>query len=350
MASGKSGKSGLKLTRQVNADGVKEKTHVEIPPEEIIIVEGANPRIFGAQDEDLDSLMEDIILHGQTGDVTVVLDGKGRPECRGMGGRRVRAILAINEAKLIDPPLMVRCQVAKMDDRTAFLRAFSENEERKSPSIADQAAAVRRMIDEYGMSQAEVLEKVFHNRRSAPWVSQLVTISGLPITLLRRVHAGEIGFQAAYELSQMDKDDRKWILEDISACGEKITPEAIRRRMKDKADATGESPVGAGSPETVEIGTEGQPHAEVEEETEEAPESAEPPKKKRGRPSKASKGETTSRSIKDVRAFFTSQAAVAEGEDADVWQELAGYFLDWIDGKFGDRKMATCARTACGLK
>ena len=341
----KENESMARLTREVMAEGKTITEGLMIPPEELIF--GDNSRRYDPEQEVDDELMLSILSDGQIGDVLVRLNDQRQPVVVA-GEQRVRAILKANTSGLADPPLKVRCTVRDLDEAAAFTLSIAENERRYKPSPADQAYAVKRLVDGLGKTQEEA-GKVFG--KSQTWVSEMLTIAGLPSAILKRVHSGEIAAVSALALAGLDKPTRKVVVARLDEEGVKITADAIEQVVEpytNSGEAAAES--------------DAYHHVSAGEEVEATPDGSEPVvaeptppvKKKRGRPKKTHAEKVASKSkkalsLKAVHAFFVSQSQPAEGEDQDVYQELCAAIVEWMDHKIADRTLAARMKTACGL-
>jgi ParB-like chromosome segregation protein Spo0J len=281
-----------------------------------------------------------------------------------VGEQRVKAILQVN-ASGVQPPLKVRCTIRDLDEAAAFALSVAENDARNKPSTADHAYAVKTLIEEYGKTQAEVAA-IYGASQS--WVSNILSISTLPVAALKRIHNGEITYDAAVLLAGLDKTTQKFVLGSAGEVEGKLDLEAVQNALdvlsgeiegtpftKRDGGLPGEEYEAATSLKTEQeelLVTDNSEAEQVEEAEAEAvvPKSA----KKRGRPrmTKTQKAEKKAKkplSLKAVRAFFEDQAKPAEGEEASVWNELCGGFGEWMDHRFGDRAMIGRGKTACGL-
>ena len=368
----KENESMARLTREVMAEGKTITEGLMIPPEELIF--GDNSRRYDPEQEVDDELMLSILSDGQIGDVLVRLNDQRQPVVVA-GEQRVRAILKANTSGLADPPLKVRCTVRDLDEAAAFTLSIAENERRYKPSPADQAYAVKRLVDGLGKTQEEA-GKVFG--KSQTWVSEMLTIAGLPSAILKRVHSGEIAAVSALALAGLDKPTRKVVVARLDEEGVKITADAIEQVVEELSqvdEASEEEQAASAKYGKVEVVAESYTnsgeaaaesdayhHVSAGEEVEATPDGSEPViaeptppvKKKRGRPKKthAEKVATKSKkalSLKAVHAFFVAQSQPAEGEDQDVYQELCAAIVEWMDHKIADRTLAARMKTACGL-
>ena len=93
------------------------------------------------------------------------------------GERRFRAAL---EAGLEEVPAIVR----ELSDRQVREVALIENLQREDLNPVDAAEGLRQLIDEYGMTQEEVAQRL---GKSRPWVANLLRLLSLPQPILDMV-------------------------------------------------------------------------------------------------------------------------------------------------------------------
>jgi ParB family chromosome partitioning protein len=335
----------------VAGDAIKMAGAFEVDPQEIIINADDDMRKFPPAASELDDLIGSICAEGQHQPVLCRRTEENRLRLV-VGFQRLRAILAINESGLhiVDGeavPLRVKVIVEDKDDPAAFLASVAENVQRREASAVDLAYSIDRLMTEFGKSQAEVARLLKCNQST---VSELHTLLNLPVAAQRRVHKGEIGAWAAIELAKLDPGDRRSLMEEMDQDKAAYTITEIRRRrrvQKAEDETMGAGEEMAEEPETAaEESTEGQPEGEPEQETgepegQDQAEAAEeqPAKRKRGRP-KREEGAVRSRTAKEIRLFWESQAEVGEEEEATDYHKFARDVVKFLDGKLSDGQMA----------
>ena len=150
-------------------------------------------------DEDAAGLAESVRAQGLLQPVVVRPVDRGRYELIA-GERRWRAARA---AGLPTVPALVR----EADDRETLLLGLVENVARKDLSPVEEARAYAVLIDEFGLSLAEVAERV---GRSKPLVSNRMRLLDLPDDVLELVDDGQLSEgHARAVLGVRDHDARR---------------------------------------------------------------------------------------------------------------------------------------------
>ncbi len=98
------------------------------------------------------------------------------------GERRWRA------AKMVDLPT-VPCLVHNLDDLRTLMLALIENLQREDLNAVEQARAYRQMIEEFGMTQEEVADRL---GRSRPAVANCLRLLSLPAEVQEAVTSGAL--------------------------------------------------------------------------------------------------------------------------------------------------------------
>jgi ParB family chromosome partitioning protein len=132
-------------------------------------------------EEAIAALAESVRAQGVVQPVVVRPLGEGRWELVA-GERRWRAA---RRAGLATVPALVR----ETDERESLLLALVENVAREDLSAVEEARAYAVLQDEFGLSLAEVAERV---GRSKPSVSNRLRLLELPDDVLRLVEAGRL--------------------------------------------------------------------------------------------------------------------------------------------------------------
>ena len=148
----------------------------------------AQPRSLFEQ-EKIDELADSIREHGVLSPLTVRSVGDGYYQIVA-GERRWRAARA---AGLTEIP--VRIVVA--DDRKALELAMVENLQRENLSPVEEARGYRALMDEFGMTQEDVAQRV---SKSRPAVANALRLLSLPAELIELVGSGELSAGSARAL------------------------------------------------------------------------------------------------------------------------------------------------------
>jgi ParB family transcriptional regulator, chromosome partitioning protein len=137
------------------------------------------------------------------------------------GERRLRAVRRLGWTEV---PAVVR----ELDDRAMLVLAIVENVQRADLSPLEEAAAYRRLMDEFGFTQAEVAESVGRERST---VANLLRLLALPASVQRMVNQGELSMGHARALLGLE-DERE--IADLArqAAVEGMTVRAVEERVR----------------------------------------------------------------------------------------------------------------------
>ncbi|HWF43226.1 MAG TPA: ParB/RepB/Spo0J family partition protein [Candidatus Kapabacteria bacterium] len=131
----------------------------------------------------LDELTQSIREHGVIQAVTVRKAGPGRYELIS-GERRIRAAI---EAGLTEIPVYV---IEAEGDRKMLELAIIENVQRLQFNPIEEAEAYQRLIEDCGLTQEEVAEKIAKDRTT---VANFIRLLRLPEPIKDSLRAGELG-------------------------------------------------------------------------------------------------------------------------------------------------------------
>ena len=174
-------------------------------------------------DEALDELVESVRVHGVIQPIVVRRVGRGYELI--MGARRLRAATA---AKLDTVPAIIR----DVTDEEMLCLALVENVQREDLNPIDKATAYKRLMDEFGLTQEKLAERVGQNRAT---IANMVRLLGLPQsiqTVLARgdISAGHAKALLALESSrQQEEMCRRVVKEDLSV---RATEKAVERVLQ----------------------------------------------------------------------------------------------------------------------
>jgi len=144
----------------------------------------------------IDELADSIREHGVLSPLIVRTMGDGFYQIIA-GERRWRAA---REAGIIELP--VRIVVA--DDKTALELAMVENLQREDLSPIEEARGYRALMEEFGMTQEEVAQKV---SKSRPAVANALRLLSLPAELMELILRGELSAGSARALLALKSDE-----------------------------------------------------------------------------------------------------------------------------------------------
>jgi ParB family chromosome partitioning protein len=124
----------------------------------------------------------------------------------------------------------VSAVIRDVDDRTMLVLALIENLQREDLSPLDEAHAYRRLVDEFGLTQAQVAERVGRDRST---VTNTIRLLGLPEPVLALLAEGKI--TAGHARALLGLSDVKRVIElarSAAAAGLSVreVEERVRRR------------------------------------------------------------------------------------------------------------------------
>lgn len=144
------------------------------------------------------------------------------------GERRWRAVRRLGWAEV---PVVVR----ELDDRAMLVLAIVENVQRADLSPLEEATAYRRLMDDFGFTQAEVAESVGRERST---VANLLRLLALPASVQRMVSDGALGMGHARALLGLE-DERELAALARQAVSEGMTVRAVEERVRARRPAGG---------------------------------------------------------------------------------------------------------------
>lgn len=137
------------------------------------------------------------------------------------GERRWRAS---QMAGLTEVPVVVK----DVSDAVAFALALIENIQRQDLNPVEEAMAYRRLMDEFGFTQAELAEQVGKSRSA---IANSVRLLGLPEAVLAYLSSGELTSGHARALLTLDEADAIALAEEIIEGA--LTVRAAEHRVKE---------------------------------------------------------------------------------------------------------------------
>lgn len=173
----------------------------------------------GFDEQSFAALVESVRQHGVLQPVIVreALDGYHLIA----GGRRVRAAQLAGLERI---PAIVR----QADDHTQLVLALVENIQRADLGPLEEAAAFRRLIDDFGLSQERVAEQVGRSRSS---VANTLRLLHLAEAVQQALGAGRISEGHARALGGLDLGAQTRVLDVVLSRGFSVrdTEEMVRR-------------------------------------------------------------------------------------------------------------------------
>ena len=161
------------------------------------------------------------------------------------GERRWRAVRRLGWTEV---PVVPK----EVDDRAMLVLAVVENVQRADLSPVEEAAAYRRMIDDFGFTQRRVAETVGRERST---VANLLRLLQLPVTVQRMVDEGALSMGHARALLGLsDERGIRSLAREIVQSG--LSVRTVEERVRERRDP---SPVASGAQKTA-LPPSGDPH------------------------------------------------------------------------------------------
>jgi ParB family chromosome partitioning protein len=193
------------------------------------------------REEDLESLAASIREHGVIQPVLVTETLGGYQLVA--GERRLRAAQLAGLERI---PAVVR----QLANRSQLELALVENLQRADLDPIEAATAYRQLIDEFGMTQEEIAERL---GRARPTISNTLRLLDLPEAIQTAIADGRITEGHARALAALDADRQLQLLETIEARGLSVRQtEELARRLRDLPTTAGS----VSSPAARPLGTE----------------------------------------------------------------------------------------------
>ncbi len=148
-------------------------------------------------DEGIEELSESIKEHGVLQPLTVRSIGEGYYQIIA-GERRWRAsrLAGLKE---------VPARIIEADDQKATELAMVENLQRENLNPVEEALGYKILISDYGMTQAEVAQRV---SKSRPVVANALRLLALPEDLLNKLEQGDISVGSARTILSLDDEEQ----------------------------------------------------------------------------------------------------------------------------------------------
>jgi ParB family chromosome partitioning protein len=180
--------------------------------------------------EQLSELEDSIRQNGLLQPLVVRAAREGTPEGAEWelvaGERRWRAVRRLG---WVEVPVVVR----ELDDQAMLVLAIVENVQRADLSPLEEASAYRRLMDEFGFTQAEVAESVGRERST---VANLLRLLALPASVQSLLNRGELTMGHARALLGLE-DEREIAELARAAAATGMTVRAVEERVRDRRPA-----------------------------------------------------------------------------------------------------------------
>lgn len=176
----------------------------------------------GLPDESFDDLVASIRENGLLQPVVARPVPEGGWEIVA-GERRWRAVQVLGWSHV---PAAVR----DVDDRTMIVMALIENLQREDLSPLDEAHAYRRLMDEFGLTQGQVAERVGRDRST---VANTIRLLGLPGRVRDLLAAGKIS--AGHARALLGLEDETRVIQLAEAAAEQgLSVREVERRVRQR--------------------------------------------------------------------------------------------------------------------
>ncbi|MGD2152855.1 MAG: ParB/RepB/Spo0J family partition protein [Gemmatimonadales bacterium] len=143
------------------------------------------------------------------------------------GERRFRAVKELGWDRV---PVVVR----DVDDRTMIVLALIENLQREDLSPLDEAHAYRRLVDEFGLTQAQVAARVGRDRST---VANTIRLLGLPEAVRALLADGDIS--AGHARALLGLSDEKRVVELARAAArDGLSVREVEERVRQRRTTT----------------------------------------------------------------------------------------------------------------
>jgi ParB family transcriptional regulator, chromosome partitioning protein len=153
------------------------------------------------------------------------------------GERRWRAVRRLGWAEV---PVVVR----ELDDRAMLVLAIVENVQRENLSPLEEAAAYRKLMEEFGFTQAEVAESVGRERST---VANLLRLLSLPASVQRLVNGGDLSMGHARALLGL-QEEREIASLARTAAEEGMSVRTLEERVRARRPAATQRPAAPNRP------------------------------------------------------------------------------------------------------
>ncbi len=181
----------------------------------------------GLDRKTLDGLVASIRDNGLLQPVVVRPVGDGAWEVVA-GERRFRAVQELGWTH-------VAAVIREADDRTMVVLALIENLQREDLNPLDEAHAYRRLIDEFGLTQSQVADRVGRDRST---IANTIRLLALPDAVQKLVAGGEIS--AGHARALLGLEDQKRVIELARAAArDGLSVREVERRVRQRRGGDG---------------------------------------------------------------------------------------------------------------
>jgi hypothetical protein len=220
------------MARSINLEDVKRGDLLRVYPEDLIVNPEKRGRKFPPSQEDVQALGLDIGTRGQEQPVPVSLTFDRKLELYA-GFTRWEGITWWN-ATHPEQRIRIECVVKDRNDREAFIGNLKENRLRNQTTVVDDAHNIRRLSEQFGMTDEEILALYGKPEKpmSPSWLEGMRAIVRLPDEKQLQLHTGEISKSVALQIAQMDPAERDTVLATAQADGGKVTTTTVLKAAR----------------------------------------------------------------------------------------------------------------------
>lgn len=278
------------MAMKLEAGKVGRGDEFRIFPENIVVVPGENSRKELHTPEEIKALADSILAFGQETPCRARrIEGNRVQLVSGYG--RHAAVTYLNTKVVPDDPIPLRVLVSECSQEDAFVRSIIENLQRAETTPVDDLYAQKRLREVYGWSDTKIAQLY---QSSVTWVRRMAKTSRLSTPLKEKVEKGELPLTAALDLTDIPEAEREAVVQEAT---NPITGQANGAKVKAKVRAV-----------------------------------------------KRERGQTASRTLKEVRDFLMEQMAPRE---RDSVRELARALVDFAAGKISAGKASAAFDKHC---
>ena len=256
-------------------EDVKRGDSFRVWPANIKVNPDNRGRVKPRTREEIRELADSILEHGQRTPVEFRRLADNTLELV-YGYTRYEAVVMINTEIRPDEPLQLRGEVIRCNEKEAFLHNIVENQHRNATSPIDDAVNQRRLREDHGMKNAEIA-RLYRCSPNKP--GQLEKLLLLDDEQQEKVHNGELSIRAALDLLEVGPAE----LAEVTDVNGDIDQEALDEKKRE---------------------------------------------------ARAARGQNTTRTIKQIRTFFTTERDETKSPHV---QRFCKDFLKFLNGQVGDQ-------------
>jgi len=235
-------------------------------------------RRFARTSEEVRELAESILEHGQRTPVEFRrLEDKTLQLVYGY--TRYEAVCLINKELRPDNPLQLRGEIIGCNEEEAFIHNIVENQHRNATSAIDDAHNQRRLREDYGKTNADIVRMYHYKSPNKPGL--LEKLLNLSSADQGKVHDGRMSMAQALDILEIPEEERAEVVDETG----KVDSDKLTEKKREV---------------------------------------------------RAAQGKKTAKTVKHLRKFFTENKTQSL---SPAVRGFCGETLDWLNGKKGDKSM-----------